>query len=294
MSNDLFSPPPDSSFAKAWVDDGTEQGHIRVNARNNLVSYPFRKDSITTSGFTFYDGYLGLGNPDGSGSCCFSGTIPAMPAGSSSSEFSIQTKVRGTVVGVRYDPTMNNSGGGAYPDFDLIIDGVAYRVLRKRFLENGATITNFGIESAFVVTGLSDTEHAVRIEASAIPSVASDHRIWGLVVDRNAGYEEMPHVPSSALPKTLTASYQALTSIWATPFNLGRALIGLLFVNTSSGTVTVYGQDVTGSLIVFQHDIPANDTWPLPVQGLVGATSGHLSIKASISGAVNVTPSFIC
>lgn len=283
---------PVNSFG--WVDDGTESGRIRVYSRNNLVSYPFRKDFITLSGFSFYDGYLGLGNPDGSGSCCSAVSIPAMPAGAASTEFSIQTRVRGTVVGVRFDPTYNVSGDSTYADFDLIIDGVAYKVIRKRFLETGAVITNFAREASFVVSGLLDTEHAVRIEATAIPTLRSDHRIWGLVVDRNAGYEEMPHVPSSTNPATLTTAYQSLTTLWANPENLGRGLESLVFVNTSVGTVTVYAQNTTTSKVVAQHDVAAGDTWVLDVDGLAGATSGALQVKASANTSVNVTATFKC
>lgn len=281
---------PVNSFG--WVDDNSESGNIRVNCRNNLVALPLRLSWVSKNGFQFADGAIGGGNPDGSATCHYANSIVAMPAGTQAAEYDISFQARGTTIGVRFDATFNNSGANSFLDFDLIIDGVPYRVPRKRFTEDGNPAT-YCHDAAFVVTGLPDTNHVCRIATAPDATLASDHLIWGIIVDRNAGYEEQEHYGSSQTPAILTNAYQNMVTLWSSSERLGRCLTGGLFCNTSAGTVTVYLFDSATSRLFLQHDVAAGDTYIAVFPGgLAGFLGGTLQIKASANASINFTPIF--
>jgi hypothetical protein len=174
-------------------------------------------------------------NHDGSGHLLVmfvssAATLPAYTA--------VRTQLFGRIVGVRW---RRGNSASIFP-FDVIVDGVVYRVDDALTRRDNQSVTAVDGEClAIVATNLADTVHTVEIIVSQ-QATDSSLSLFGLIAEAGRGYSATPPIPRSGYTPTPTALTATAASIpWTNPVS------GLTFNNTDSAqrVITVYGPDGT-------------------------------------------------
>lgn len=270
-------------WADAWVDDGHESGAARVRSvAAELVCYPFREGNyraeVQGSAAITYQGGGFTANPEGLPRSLTIG----VPAGTGNGA-RIYYPFHGRAFGVRWQSF------NTVPDFSVVVDGEAVRVpgWLPQLADAGITTQVIDSEAALLThDNLDRGRHLAEIVVVAPPTGTTTLQLFGVLLDRGAGYAELPRVQHTLPPADVPTSLTALTiTSGSSAFPTARGVRGIIYTNTTGGALTVTLQ--YNSVQVWKKSIPADDSVTFDPLGLtnmlIGGTAGFAHI-ASGSG----------
>jgi hypothetical protein len=273
-------------LARAWVDDGTESGALRVVPARNLVARAVRIGS-SASAFMRHE----------NNGCTVSTVFAALKGADYASHYTSIQCPAGNYISTRIFLNVYGRHFGlrwywvsSYTDapFDVIIDGRPYSV----DVRNLEALTGSGSSDAdpffqwICPDVLDDERHQIEICFRGPTSgTTRNYVVRDVLLDAGAGYERQ--LPALALhgPQTLTTSYAAVApgSVWGSPsVRLGK----LFFFNYSGAAVTVsVASSASDSWRIAAKSVPAGEGWEVDIGGSLGALATPY-VKASANTAV--------
>lgn len=219
--------------------------------RGDFIKIPFR------SGYYYVDNVGGTAsfqsqgiydNEDGSDT----GITISVPQGLNYG-VRIRFPFYGTVLGVRF------RHGASYTPFGVSIDGVAYgaTATQHTYLDNEAASLTDGESLVMIDTDLPDGLHYADIVLTSQASAASSLFLYGIVVEKRAGYESKPRNQYIAGTTAITTT-QTAVSLGSSTTAQVRGIRQIIYTNTSASAITVTIQN--NSSIIWQKSIGAGDS----------------------------------
>lgn len=274
-----FSPAGGADSAIGWIDDGTESGALRAAiVRGDLVPVPIRTGQYTTTQngtSTINEVAIGVeSNEDGSSAALMFSAVAGTNQGCG-----IQLIAYGRVVGIRW---RRDTAAANPATFTVTIDGVAYGVpTAPLFLGQSINLTD-GHCYYVVADNLSDGPHSVGVFVNADPAGGTNRTliVYGLLLERRAGYGPPLHIQTTTTPVVLTTSATSINRLGGT----ARALRGvrkILYTNTSGSPATVTFQ-INGTT-VWQKSIAAGDSADLDFGALTAMDTTYKHLASATS-----------
>jgi len=134
-------------------------------------------------------------------------------------------------------------------------------------------------------TTISVTALAAALSAGDAGGASRSVLLFGLLLERRAGYQEQPRVGQLLTPVTLTTSQVAVPGTPTTATGL-RTIRKIVYANTTAGAITVTVQ--SNAVTIWSRSIAANSTEELDFGIPVGYTS-LITHAASAGSSVNAT-----
>jgi hypothetical protein len=186
----------------------------------------------------------------------------------------------GTVLGVRF------RHGSSYNNFGVSIDGVAYGPISAQhtYLDNEAASLTDGESLVMIDTDLPDGLHYADIVLTSQSSATSSMFLFGIVVEKRAGYENKPRQQYIIGTTAITTSQTAI-SLGSPAASQARGVRQIIYTNTSASSITVTVQN--NSTTIWQKAIAAGDTAILDF-GASTALTVSITHAASATG-INAT-----
>lgn len=270
-----------------WFDSGHESGAVHVSdATGEAARVPFRAGqyyaSVTGGAATVANSALLIENPDGTGSS-LTVTVPAgLGPGAR-----LWYPFGGSLFGVRWQ------AADGTPDFSVSVDGEAVLVEGR-----DARVTAEGITTQLLDTAaqaithrhLDPTErHLAELTFVSDASASRSWTLFGVLLDRRAGYQEPIRRLHNIPPVTLTTSQVAIGVQGA---NAQRVLSGVrkvVYYNGTAGAVDVTIQ--YNGTAVWKKSLAAGEVVEFDFGGVTAvnalwthAASAGSSITATVIG----------
>lgn len=194
----------------------------------------------------------------------------------------IRVPFYGTVFGVRF------RHGATYTNFGVSIDGVAYGAVSTQhtYLDNEAAGLTDGESLVMIDTDLPDGLHYADIVLTSQSSTTSSLLLFGIIVEKRAGYEAKPRQQYIGSTIALTTSQTAvpLTSSGGSTTAI-RGIRQIIYTNTGASSITVTIQN--SGTVMWQKSISSGDTAIFDF-GASTAIAGSITHAASVAG-INAT-----
>lgn len=235
-------------------DDGTPEGIIRARiSQGELIKVPANSlDYVRNFGGTAFlqAGFNMAYNADGSFSSINFGTNPGL-----NSDVAILSVVTyGKMVGVRYRRTLTT------PPFSVIVDGVPYDCPAYQQLYYTDNNSSGAVEREalwIVAENLPDIAHTVKVVLTASATLSYNLVLYGMLLERRAGYTERPRLDSVLSQGVLTNANVAVSYNDSVGYT-NKGVKRLVYFNSdvAARLVTVSWNGA----VIWQKSIPAGST----------------------------------
>lgn len=213
-------------------------GRVRTEVyTGELVSVPFRQGHAGVGTLLTQGDYATMSRDGSNSYILFSST-----AADWSSDNTISYQFRGRVLGVRFDPgIVANASLNFYKGLSVMIDRVAYRCPKPVWdpVSQSVRADPDGYFGSIITTDLPDGLHLLELGTTSDASSANDTYIYGLLLERRAGYRDEARYATPCAPYTLGTSNVAMLSGFSTAKRTPRGVTKLFYNNTTGGSVTV-------------------------------------------------------
>lgn len=276
--------------ATGWSGDDALTGHQRVRQLGgDAVRMPF---TTTTHHYTEASGPTGtgagiqpaafLGNPDGSGRAWVVST-KAKNDGTGLAYARTWIPFRGRFFGVAW----HRGSATTAPEFDVIVDGEAVRVAPQNDFLSREGITNSQLVDvhASIITHPfldPDIQHYAAILLTGHATLDYDLTLYGVLLDRKAGYAEVGRYGHLMTPGALTTSDAALTMFVAAAERAALAIRSVVYTNTTDAAIVV--TVTNGSTLVWSKSVGAHDSEVFDPRVPIAVSNTTYKHKAATTG----------
>lgn len=188
----------------AVFDDDSDYGALRAQLKSaNVVMLPFK----VNSDFSQTEGEVGISivstrleNPTGAG------TVATATVTAGAGDARIFMRIKGNKFGLLLDKATTNGN-----PISCLIDGVAYEIdttwnQNQRLGAGNGGISNNAYQYTMIAEDLGNGDHFVEISFPKFASGSNrSYRLYGYVVDANAGYAPVERGCVWAIPETIPA-----------------------------------------------------------------------------------------
>lgn len=218
--------------------DGIGNGRVRTETANGelvFVPWTYGQDGV---GNTPTSNAFAVWNGDKSGTYILSEST----AGGFGTNYGFSGYFRGRSFGVRFDPATTSAlSSPVHSDFGVMIDRVGYRVPKTAFnpwLQSRQTDPS-GSYGVIVTRDLPEGLHHFEIDHRVFTSNPNAMYVFGLLLEKAAGYREPQNFAMRCNPYDLGTTNQTMLGGFTGSFRVPRGITELTYYNTSGSAITV-------------------------------------------------------